>query len=288
MRLPIGALLLLLSVMTCYSQTVKKVNSKYTYLAPETQSLDQAKKIALERAKIQVIAEEFGAVVSQTNFTDVKNHNGASSVDFQSIGMSDLRGEWIETIGEPKYTISYSDGMQSVGVEVCGKIRSLSKSYADISVKLLRNEPDVRFESSEFHNKDGLFIRFVSPIDGFLTIYLLDNEDNAFCLLPYARQSHGIFHVAANKEYMLFSKKVCPSVERNVVDEYVMTCGSTPEYNKIAVVFSDNHFVKSNDSGVSDLMPRQLSSKEFHKWVSKSRSSDLNMQYIEIPFKIVP
>lgn len=288
MILRLAALFILFGVLTCYSQTVKKVNSEYTYIAPETLSLDQAKKIALERAKIQVIADEFGTIISQTNFTDVKNRNGISSVDFQSVGVSDLRGEWIETIGEPTYTISYSDGMLSVMVRVSGKIRSLSKSYADISVKLLRNEPDIKFESSEFHNKDCLFVRFVTPIDGYLTIYLLDNDENAFCLLPYAKQSQGIYRVKANIEYLLFSKKACASTERNIVDEYIMTCGPTPEYNKIAVVFSDNHFVKSNDAGVSDLMPRQLPSKDFHRWVSKSRGSDLNMQYIEIPFKILP
>lgn len=288
MRIILSVIFVLFCDIICFSQTVKKVKSEYTYLAPETQSVGQAKDIALERAKIQIIADEFGTTISQTNYTDVKNRNGISSIDFQSVGMSDLRGEWIETIGNPIYTISYSDGVQSVNVQVEGRIRSLSKSYADINVKLLRNQPDIRFESNEFHNNDDLFIRFVSPIDGYLTIYLLDEDGNAFCLLPYAKQSNGIFRVTANKEYMLFSKNNCSAVERNIVDEYIMTCGAIPEYNKIAIVFSDNHFVKSNDSGTTSLMPRQLPSKDFHKWVAKSRSSDLNMQYIEIPFKIIP
>lgn len=288
MRIVLCAIFVLFSVIMCFSQSLKKVKSEYTYIAPETLSLGQAKDIALERAKIQIIAEEFGTTISQTNYTDVKNRNGRSSIDFQSVGMSDLRGEWIETIGQPVYTISYSDGVQSVNVRVEGRIRSLSNSYADINVKLLRNEPDVRFESNEFHNNDDLFIRFVSPIDGYLTIYLLDEDGNAFCLLPYAKQSNGIFLVSANKEYMLFSKKKCSSIEKNIVDEYVMTCGAIPEYNKIAIVFSDNHFVKSSDSETTSLLPRKLSSNDFHKWVAKSRCSDLNMQYIEIPFKIIP
>lgn len=288
MRFQLNFIFIVLSALMCFSQTVKKVKSEYTFLAPESLSLEHAKDIALERAKMQIIADEFGTTISQTNYTNVNNRNGISSIDFQSVSMSDLRGEWIETIGNPIFSISYSEGIQSVNVQVVGRIRSLSKSYADINVKLLRNEPDTRFESKEFHNNDDLFIRLVSPIDGYITIYLLDEDGNAFCLLPYAKQSNGIFRVTANKEYMLFSKKNCPAVERNIVDEYIMTCGATPEYNKIAIVFSDNHFVKSNDSGTTSLMPRQLPSKDFHKWVAKSRCSDLNMQYIEIPFKIIP
>lgn len=274
--------------VAAFSQTTKKVTTEYTYYAAETQSIQEAKRIALDRAKIQAIADEFGTSVSQTNYTITKIRNGKTTEDFQSIGFSDLRGEWIETIGEPHYEISYSEGMQIVKVNVKGIIRSISNSLPQLEVKLLRNKPEPRYESSEFRNNDDIYVSFRSPSDGHLAIYLLDNDDNAFCLLPYARQTNGVYNVVGNKEYIFFSKDKCNPSERNHVDEYTMTCDGQPEDSKIVVIFSDNLFTKSNDKNKSELSARQLSQKEFNTWMAKSRNSDTHMQVIEIQFKIIP
>lgn len=274
--------------MGAFSQTTRKVSTEYTYLAPESMALQQAKEIALNRAKIQSIADEFGTSISQTNYTKILTGNNKSSVDFQSIGLSDLRGEWIETVGEPIYDISYSDGIQIVKVLVKGTIRKIDTSQANICAKILRNKPDIRFESSEFRNNDDLFVSFSSPIDGYLAIYFLDNVDNAFCLLPYARQTNGFYYVMANKEYIFFSKEYCGPSEIGIVDEYTMSCEGQTEYNRIVIIFSDNRFIKSNDIGKSDTLPRQLNIKDFNNWLAKSRVSDYNMQVLEIPFTIIP
>lgn len=49
----------------CFSQQIKKVEGEYTYIVPENVDLEKAKHIALERLKIQLIADEFGTTVSQ-------------------------------------------------------------------------------------------------------------------------------------------------------------------------------------------------------------------------------
>lgn len=281
------ALFIFFSVVA-FSQTTKKVTAEYTYYAPESQSLDQAKTISLQRAKIQVIADEFGTTVSQTNFTSIVNSNGKSSIDFQSIGLSDLRGEWIETIGEPIYSIYYSNGLLCVNVKVKGAIRKISSDYAKLNTKLLRNSTDLKFESAEFHNNDDLFLYLTSPVNGFILVYLIDDRDNAFCLLPYARQSEGIFEIEANKEYIFFSKKHSTLQDKTIVDEYLMTCGDNIEYNRIAIIFSENRFIKSADFGASEDLPRTLPNKDLNIWLSKARNRDIKMQYYEIPFSIKP
>jgi len=271
-----------------FSQSIRKVKAEYTYNAPENQSLEEAKNIALQRAKMQSIANEFGTLISTTNYTDIRNNRSHSSIDFQSIGMSDLRGEWIETIKDPVYDVSYIDGMQVVCVSVAGKIREIKESYANLSIKLLRNETDIKFESSEFKNNDDLFLHFISPISGFLSVYLIDDSDSAYCLLPYARQSNGIFPIVANKEYIFFNKRKSDLLDKTIVDEYVMTCGKTPEINKIAIIFSENYFVKSADFQGSNSLPRHLTTKDFYNWVAKSRGKDLKMQYQELSFIVKP
>lgn len=106
---------LLFSVVAS-AQKIKKVDAEYIYHAPENVSLEEAKRIALERVKLQAIADEFGTVVSQSNFTTVTNRNGQSDVDFLSLGGSEVKGEWIETIGEPEYAISYEQNMLVIKV----------------------------------------------------------------------------------------------------------------------------------------------------------------------------
>ena len=86
------------SFMICYSQRTSKVSATYTYYAPETMSVEEAKRVALDRAKIQAIADEFGTVVSQSTTTVISNKNGESDTQVFSLGGSDVKGEWIETI----------------------------------------------------------------------------------------------------------------------------------------------------------------------------------------------
>lgn len=103
-----------------YAQKIKVVSGEYIYNVPENVDLEKAKQTALDRAKIQLIANEFGTIVSQSNSTSIKNDNGKSEIDFISVGGSEVRGEWIETIGTPQYKISYEQNMLVVNVFVKG------------------------------------------------------------------------------------------------------------------------------------------------------------------------
>ena len=97
MRVVLVFLLVLAPLLPAFAQKVKTVECEYVYHAPENMTLENAKRTALERAQIQAIANEFGTVVSQTNITNLSG----SGVDFQAIGMSEVKGEWIEDIDKP-------------------------------------------------------------------------------------------------------------------------------------------------------------------------------------------
>ena len=94
----------------------KRITSTYIFNAPENMSIDEAKKIALERAKIQAIADEFGTFVLQTNSTLVTNDNGNSDTRFLSLGGSEVKGEWLEDKEAPKYELITDGGSISVRV----------------------------------------------------------------------------------------------------------------------------------------------------------------------------
>jgi len=266
---------------TVFAQKVKTVEGEYTYYAPENVTLEEAKRIALDRAKIQALADAFGTIVSQSNATRVENSNGESTTDFLSIGGSEVKGEWIETIGEPKYEIFYEQNMLVVKVFVKGKARKIVSAAIDIKVKILRNGTDDKFESDEFRSGDDLYISFQSPVSGYVAVYLIDADNNAFCLLPYRNQENGQFPIKANQRYVFFSIKDAPTELRPYVDEYTMTCSRTSETNQIYIIFSPNPFVKASDTSSNDLLPRELSFADFHKWIAKCRNKDDNMQMIK-------
>jgi len=276
MRFLLVVLSLCAALSVC-AQSTKKVETSYIYRAAESVSIEQAKRIALERAQLEVIANTFGTKISQHNSTRVTNRNGESNVDFLNISSSDIQGEWIETIGEPQFDISYEQGMLIVKCYVRGVIREITTSAVDISAKLLRNGQEDRFESTEFKSGDDLFLSFSSPVDGYLAVYLLDDDNNAYCLLPYRNQSDGIYRVSANKKYLFFSESAVPIEERSFVDEYVMTCERTYETNQIYIVFSPNPFVKANDKDNGNVLPRELDARSFQKWLAKIRKKDVNM-----------
>lgn len=261
----------------CFSQKIKTVDGEYTYVVPENVNLDKAKYIALERLKIQLIEEEFGATVSQSNSTLVKNNNGKSDVDFVLIGGSEVYGEWIETIGTPRYNIYYENNMLVVSVKAKGRIREIISTAVDVKSLVLRNGIEDRFESDTFKSGDDLYISFQSPTNGYLVVYLVDTEQRAFCLLPYQNMNEGSFNVEANKRYVLFSTQTASSELKPYVDEYTMTCTHDQEINQLYVIFSTSPFVKAIDDKLEKELPRELSNEDFQKWLAKYRTRDTNM-----------
>lgn len=261
----------------CFSQKIKTVDGEYTYVVPENVNLDKAKYIALERLKIQLIEEEFGSTVSQSNSTLVKNSNGKSDVDFVSIGGSEVNGEWIETIGTPRYNIYYEKEMLVVSVKAKGRIREIISTAVDVKSLVLRNGIEDRFESDTFKSGDDLYISFQSPTNGYLVVYLVDTDQRAFCLLPYQNMKEESINVEANKRYVLFSTQTASSELKPYVDEYTMTCTHDQEINQLYVIFSTSPFVKAIDDKLEKELPRELSNEDFQKWLAKYRTRDTNM-----------
>ena len=276
----------LLFLPATFAQKLKTVEAEYTYYALENVTLEHAKRIALERAMIQALADEFGTIVTQQNATRVENRSGQSDVDFLSIGGSEVKGEWIETIGEPIYNIRYEGNMLVVVCKVKGKAREIVSAGIDFQAKILRNGTDDKFESNQFRSGDDLYLSFQSPVSGYLAVYLVDADDQAYCLLPYRSQTDGIYSVKANQHYLFFNIKEAPQQERSYVDEYVMTCEHEAEHNQLYVIFSPNQFVKASDNATDDRLPRELNNTDFQRWLAKCRKHDIDMNLQMIPIII--
>lgn len=263
---------------TLSAQRVKKVSIEYTYHAPQHISPLDAKRIAVERAKMQAIADEFGTLVQRTNATVTGISNGKSSVDVYSFSESEVKGEWIETIGEPEFlSMTYEQDMLVITVKVEGRVREVVSATIDMKAKILRNGTEDKFESTEFRSGDDLYLSFQSPVDGYLAVYLLDEVSQmVYCLLPYKSSSEAITPIEHDKPYIFFSAEHAGD-KAHMVDEYTMTCSRSTEKNTVYVVFSPNEFAKANSTNVEELLPQELPFEEFQKWLAKGRRQDTKM-----------
>lgn len=265
--------------LSVLAQRMEKVTVEYVYHAPDNISLEEAKYIALERAKIEVITEKFGTMVSQSNFTTVMNRDGKSNTDFFSLGSSEVKGEWLETIGEPRYDIVYEQGMLVIKVSVSGHICEIANTKVDFKAKVLCNGIDMKYERNDFRSGDDLYLYFQSPVDGYLAVYLVDASQKVYCLLPYRNQNDGIYKVNASIPYLLFSKDKAMNDMRSLTDEYVMTCSRGKELNRIYILFSPKPFSKALDEERLDerLLPRELKYKDFQRWLTACRKRNKEM-----------
>ena len=273
---------LILPLMSSAQKTVTASGS-YTYYAPMNIPPDQAEMTAIERAKISIIENEWGTVMGVRNFTEVENHNGKSSVKYLSLGESEVKGEWIETIGTPSISHEFKDNLQVITVEIKGRIREVTTSKVTFESKILRNGIHDKFESAYFKDADDFFITFQSPVSGYVAIYLYD-KDGVSRLLPFKHSSIPAYNVRANNKYVFFANGV--SLYSDIKDtnynaiaaEYALTCSHDNEVNRIYVIFSNNKFTKAIDT-ISDEMelPAFLDFQSFQKWLTKCRKQDTDM-----------
>ena len=284
----ISILVLLLSCLSLnvIAQKPVRVKATYTYHANKNETPSDAERIALQRAKIKAIEETFGVNVSETAA-------GISSTlfdedYFSSYTNSSIKGEWIETIGDPVYEYAFDDRTPVITCTVEGLVKEITGIRTEYEVKILKNSPNERYASTDFKNGDEMYVYFKSPITGYLSIFLLcHDDDSALCLLPYRESSQGTFKVEADKEYFLFSKDKA-SIDRETVDEYTLTSDRQMEFNDVVIIFSPDKFNKVSLKVKEEELTaiKETSIEKFNKWIAKLQTKNNNITLSIIPIKI--
>lgn len=274
-------LVICLSCCLVYAQKTKRVSATIVYRAPASVSVVQARLTALERAKIQAIADKFGTVVSQTNITRTQTHNGESSMDFSSLGLSEVKGEWVETIGEPEIVTTFEQDMIVVKCTIEGKAREIKSASVEFEAKILRNGTESRFASEEFKDGDRLYLSFQTPKDGYIAVYLIDAEQKAYCLLPYEADTDGQEFVKHGQEYVFFAPKielVDGFIEKviNEAEGIILGCEDNLEMNQMYIIFSPTPFTKAVDRK-DKFGLRSLPQEMFYKWLGECRNLNPEM-----------
>lgn len=282
MKRTCAVICLMLTCFISYASDIKQVSATYEYVSDNPNlTSTQVEEIAFERARQKALEEKFGLDVNSVNSIFMRSRNegetAQSETNVFSLGGISVRGQWIETTKEQIIEpVVFQDGFWRVKVKVSGKARNLMVAQTDIKFVFVRDAKDIETPVS-FKDGEDLYLRFSTPVNGALCVYLVDEELNAYCLLPYADTKDGAQYVEANKDYVFFSKK-----HDNTAQEYILTCQRSSEQNALYVIYSPNTFSKANDTQArnnwrDEPMPRQLSYGAFLKWLSNNQVKDSQM-----------
>lgn len=260
---------------------IEKVSITYTYESNNPhESRTQAEQTAIERARAKAMEEKFGLNVGAVNSTIIRNvadgENVSSTNDVFSLRETSFRGEWIETIKEEILETTFKNDFWIVRVHVAGRARRHSAPKANIHYALVKDLLEVD-NRDQFRDGNDLFMHFSSPVSGSLCVYLVDEDKEVYCLLPYSSSTTGCQEIEANKDYTFFSEKMDKNAE-----ELILTCERSVEQNAVFVVFTPNGLIKAKDNKGSEnwrgeALPRHLSYNDFMKWLAKNQLHDEQM-----------
>lgn len=282
MRALIFLLSLVLSVL-CHSAFAQKVVTDritYTYVIPETESLKLAELSAVKHAQIQLIAENFGTIVESSSTILVAD----SYVNNFTIGETDVKGEWIETLDTPRIVRKVINDQFVIEVTISGRIREIVNTPIDCQCSVFKNISGVHHETTSFMHGDFMAMSFQAPVEGYLSVYLTD-FNIVQCLYPYRDVSVDHMKVEQDRNYILFSKEYSGSLDPARVPRMRLGCTDDHEPNRLYVIFSPNKYAKAVDADAGNL-PRQLGFEDFHAWLSKARKFDKEMSVRSIDITI--
>lgn len=273
-------LILLFLLISLYSlgQRVVNICGEYKYIVPENVSLAEAKAIAIERARLTAIANEFGTTVSQTNLATTHIENGTTRNDFLSLGETEVKGDWLGDTKEPEIRPVYENNQLVIYASVCGKVRELKTAEVELRMQIMSNG----IETERFKNNDKVAIRFKSPVNGYVAIFVRDdNAGIVACMLPYENENGKARVVKNSKEYIYLSTDdpIYPYQE-----ETILVTNKKVEFNTFVLVFAETEFAMPL-SDMGEFVP-ELSVESFQRWLRRNRMSDKTMQTIEKTIQI--
>ncbi len=266
------SLVLLIISPAAFAQRVERVTGEHTYYAPLNITIEQAQQLAIDKAKVAIIADHFGTTVRN----DMISVLGGDVNESLSIGETEVKGEWLRTIGEPVVNTSFEQNMLVVKVKITGEIREIRESKVTFDAEVICGDNGALLNGFRFKNNNDLFLSFQSPLSGYLAVYLYCS-DGIFRLLPDYLSDDGSFNVKGGKQYMFF--------KQGEGAQYRLTCNGASEANRIYVIFSPNRFYHANEIRKDGEIP-MMSFEDFNKWLGKCRRQDQEMSVKSIDILI--
>jgi len=279
------------AVSSSYAKEKKKLKPEElppytgTYWIENYSSQKDAETKAVAEAINDALIERYGVFTDTKTTTNVVEINGEGKSEFISTGVSRLKGELVKILDAGDFKYKFVDNKLQITVTV--RILAREKNISDINVncKLLRNKDD-KSETLSFIDGEDIYLFFRSPVDGYLAVYLEDENHLVYNLLPYREDPNGSVQITHNKNYLFFCddkkffiahKEIVAPTDFSMVTGLFLTCPEGNVTNRLYVLFSPNPFIRSNAEWSKELPC--LSFEEFQDWLGGCRMDDKFMDF---------
>lgn len=266
---------------------VVSVSGEATYYDDGTHSRVECERLAAEQARIDALAKKFGTIVSQDILQSDRIVGNREQNDFLALSATEVKGEWIADVGNPEY--SYSRDAKENLIVTCrikGKAKEISNEAAAFEALVLRNGTRKANADNRFRDGDDMFLYFNASVNGFLAVFLEDEDGKVHLLLPYPKDTKTRVPVKKDTEYIFFSPDHVGDQFGAEVEEVYLTGSDRTEYNRLFVVFSPEYFSRPVMDGTQGLPV--MKSEEFNKWLIKTRRNDSRMNVKSMNLQIMP
>lgn len=275
----------------CQKAEVVDITETAEIFATEDESVASAKQRAIEAAQLQGLRLAFGLSISHMYEIAESSEEGTQAF---AISTTDVNGEWIEDLAEPEITIKPAEGGSWYIATVKGRGRRIAREHVDLDIRYLYGLDEDRQQcKGDYDEGDNFYLYFCSPIDGYLTVYIRDDDENQTmqAILPYEGQGGEAYPIKADQKYIFFSKETAEPEMAKYTRALKLYARKWIDINTVYVIFSPNPFSrskttenKSKEQTVNigsqqiNLMPRETTAKNFRKWLSKRQCEDYKLQ----------
>ena len=278
--------LLLFLPLCVVAQRVAEVSATYTYEVSEDANITfgDAKRRCIELAKAAAIKAEVCELVSTGTIDSRMETDNSSSSSFWENTVAQAKGEWLSFLKAPSVNVECRDGKLFFTAEVKGKAREITQSRIDMKWEIMKDGSGKKIASSTFDNNERMYVKFRSPVDGYVAVYMMIiDDDETVCLLPYPRDPDGRFEVKGGRTYLFFDKEENPEAVH-----YRMKTKKSQENNIVVLIYSPHPFTKCNDITGDKLHPSSINTIEFQKWLLRCQREDHDLIVDKKWIKILP
>lgn len=290
-----------LSLENAFAQKIRNASGTAVFRLEEDMSKDDLKDKLRHYAIINAIEREYGTYVTQESFVDIDDGN----TQFRIFGKTTISGEWLKTTQEDfrEEMRKTKDGRRNrhelwMSLKIEGKVRELSQPDIEFNY-VTSNCRTETCKTGIFENGESMYFHFNTPVDGYLSIYVVENDD-AFRLLPYQNMPvryRNAIPVVADKDYVFFSpfgeNDYFDDFSSHLIDELIMLTEKEEEFVNLYLVFSTEEFTKPSlaisESHPSEnyKMPKSLQASTLTNWLESNRINNVNFYYKQMKLKIV-
>lgn len=304
-------LLLAVLIGNSRAQDITRISGSASFKVEDDMSWNEAEEKARQMAKINALENAFGVYVEQ--YTRVDMEEGATH--FRMIGETKVKGEWLKTtrekITEEKRLVNGKKGKNKLFAGFLNTGFGNGKERTDIWINCelegearLVTHPEIKYEftplrcldaycqTTDFNPDDPFYLQFRTPVDGYLSIYIVQENDMAYRILPYQTMSEKYSHavpVEADKDYIFFyadeDHDYFDGFSYLMIDELYMDTEKKEEYMDLYILFSTSEYNKLNirNEGIRGeeefMLPGSSIKSRFLEWLGDNRIYDPEFSY---------